>query len=110
MDGGFAKEELVEWGGGIEAGNGCGFSEPAVPEDGLPRDDRWPQGLTQSSGYAAGLKAGKGLRTPAFCRVGCMSSEGLCTSTERPLAEMGMAQDGVGKPASRWGPREVLGR
>lgn len=36
MDG-FAKEELVGWGRGIEAGNGCGPSEPAVPEDGVPQ-------------------------------------------------------------------------
>lgn len=56
---------------------------------GLPRDDRGSQRQTQSSGSAAGLRAGKGLRTPAFCGVRCMSSEGLCTSTEKPLAEMG---------------------
>lgn len=106
MDG-FAKKGLAGWGQGTKVGMAVA-PQPAGQRTGLLKDNRWFQRETWSSDCAAaGLRARKGPRTSVFHGVWWMSSKGLCACTERPLAEMEVAQDGVGRQV---GPGRGIGK
>lgn len=78
-------------------GNDHGPSEPAGPEVGLLKDEGWSQRQTWSCDCAAGLSARKGPQAPAFRGTWFVCSERPCACRERPLAELGVSQGGVGK-------------
>lgn len=95
----FAKEDLV---GGAEASRqGTAVAPLSLRSQrmGLPRDAWGSQRQTRSSGDAASLLWGG---VYVLRRAVHFHREASCRD--------GVAQDDVGKWASRWGPREVLGR
>lgn len=85
-------------------GNGHGLR---AWRTGLLKDEGWSQRQTQSSYWATGMNTEKG-PISILWEVVCVLRLYACR--ERPLAEIRVAQDGVGRWASSWGLRVVSGR
>lgn len=89
------------WDQGTKAGGGCGLLSLQARRMGLFKDEGQSQRWARTSNYTAALRVRKGPRTSVFHGTWFVSSEGLCACRESPLAEIWVAQDGMGKWVDR---------